>query len=449
MGKDPAYNVGYVQLTGFTGGAGRELQTSVQFLERKAAQRAAQTGRGSGQLDGLVLDLRGNPGGLLQSAVEVSSLLVPPGETLVTARGRAFDTTTYKSAPVQARRSADGDASAAAAVPVSNGPRLAVLVNGATASAAEIVSGAVQDLDSGVIVGDSKTFGKGLIQSIERLPYDTALKYTVGKYYTPSGRCIQGLNYKAGGKSAGAPAPGAAGATNVIGGGDGAAEDARAAKERLRENGDLRFSQTKTADADRAAFKTRNGRTVRDGGGIEPDVTVPAAEISPLEYLLVQQGAVFDFASQYAATHDNAQEIVEACAHARRPGSAGIVTDAVYADFTKFALDREKAGDLVLADRLYSKQLGRLDAAFDDLGYTKASATLKSLKKDITAEVRRDFGKHRQSIGEAIESALYARYVPESLVLRHQLFTDKGALEAVAILEDPARYAKLLAGNKD
>src|SRR6056300_302117 len=134
---------------------------------------------------GLVLDLRSNPGGLLTSAVDVSTLFVPNGSDIVSAKGRGFPETLYRSKtdPI-----------------LSPNTRLAVLVNEQTASAAEIVSGAIQDLDVGVVVGKGRTYGKGLVQNVQDLPYQTALKYTVAKYYTPSGRCIQSTVYEEGGR---------------------------------------------------------------------------------------------------------------------------------------------------------------------------------------------------------------------------------------------------------
>lgn len=171
---------------------------------------------------GLILDLRGNPGGLLTSAVDVSTLLVPNGSDIVMAKGRGFPETLYRSKTE----------------PVLNpSTRLAVLVNEQTASAAEIVTGAVQDLDVGVVVGKGRTFGKGLVQNVQDLPYQTALKYTVAKYYTPSGRCIQSTEYSEGGRG-----------SNVLGASD---EDEKVSKP---------YKSKKVADKDRSVFLTAHGR---------------------------------------------------------------------------------------------------------------------------------------------------------------------------------------------
>ncbi|CAN0482417.1 unnamed protein product, partial [Ectocarpus sp. 8 AP-2014] len=157
--------VGYMQLSGFSMGAAQELQQAYRYLDSAA----------EGGLRGVILDMRGNPGGLLEAAVDVSALFVPDGSRIVSIKGRNFQDVTYGSSQGPVRP---------ASTP------LVVLTNGGTASAAEIVSGAVQDLDAGVIVGvgNGRTYGKGLVQNVAELPYNNALKYTVAKYYTPSGR---------------------------------------------------------------------------------------------------------------------------------------------------------------------------------------------------------------------------------------------------------------------
>ena len=224
---DPKDGIGYIQLSGFASDTGREMRNAIRFLQ----QVSEDASDGSHSLQGLVLDMRGNPGGLLTSAVDVASLLVPKGSDIVSAKGRGFPGVLYRSRvdPV-----------------LDPSTKLAVLVNRGTASAAEIVSGAVQDLDVGIIVGSDRTFGKGLVQNVEELPFGTALKFTVAKYYTPSGRCIQGVNYKEGGG--------------------------------LREE-DGKYTASKIPKKQRAVFYTKNGRVVRDGGGIEADFKVEAPKV--------------------------------------------------------------------------------------------------------------------------------------------------------------------------
>merc|ERR1712038_275169 len=233
LGK-PEDGIGYIQLSGFAANAGNEVRQSIFALQR-AAEEVSDGGNG---LQGLILDLRGNPGGLLTSAVDVSSLLVPKGSEIVSAKGRGFPSVTYRSRvdPI-----------------LDPNTKLAVLINDSTASAAEIVSGAVQDLDVGVIVGSGRTFGKGLVQNVEDLPFNTALKFTVAKYYTPSGRCIQSINYKGGG-----------------------GKDS---------NG--KYEASRVAEKDKSIFYTKNGREVKDGGGISVDYKVDAPKASALEVTLL------------------------------------------------------------------------------------------------------------------------------------------------------------------
>ena len=270
---DPKDGIGYVDLSGFANDAGREVRFAIRALQH-GAEMAARSDNGNGdgsgsslenvdptqlkvmkqcdtvidivfdtynyylmcnvtlshqfpwlslKIQGLILDLRSNPGGLLTSAVDVATLFVPNGSDIVSAKGRGFPESLYRSKTE----------------PVLNpNTRLAVLVNEQTASAAEIVTGAVQDLDVGIVVGKGRTFGKGLVQNVQELPYQTALKYTVAKYYTPSGRCIQSTDYDGGGR-----------------GGDILASDTG--------NGKPRYKSTKVADKDRKVFYTAGGREVK------------------------------------------------------------------------------------------------------------------------------------------------------------------------------------------
>ena len=260
---DPKDAIGYIDLSGFANDAGREVRYAIRVLQHGAEMIAKANGgeihdeEGRVTADsidttklkvrhpclnhsndsimimtplpliwhinkGLILDLRSNPGGLLTSAVDVSTLFVPNGSDIVSAKGRGFPETLYRSKtePI-----------------LNSNTRLAVLVNEQTASAAEIVTGAVQDLDVGVVVGKGRTFGKGLVQNVQDLPYQTALKYTVAKYYTPSGRCIQSTVYEEGGRG-----------SNVLGA---SSEEDTTSKP---------YKSKKVADKDRSVFLTAHGR---------------------------------------------------------------------------------------------------------------------------------------------------------------------------------------------
>ena len=260
---DPKDAIGYIDLSGFANDAGREVRYAIRVLQHGAEMIAKANGgeihdeEGRVTADsidttklkvrhpclnhsndsimimtplpliwhinkGLILDLRSNPGGLLTSAVDVSTLFVPNGSDIVSAKGRGFPETLYRSKtePI-----------------LNSNTRLAVLVNEQTASAAEIVTGAVQDLDVGVVVGKGRTYGKGLVQNVQDLPYQTALKYTVAKYYTPSGRCIQSTVYEEGGRG-----------SNVLGA---SSEEDTTSKP---------YKSKKVADKDRSVFLTAHGR---------------------------------------------------------------------------------------------------------------------------------------------------------------------------------------------
>lgn len=368
--------MGYIQLSGFTSDAGREVRQAIFALQ----QAAEEASNGQNSLKGLVLDLRGNPGGLLTSAVDVSSLLVPKGSEIVSARGRGFPGVTYKSRvdPILDPKT-----------------KLAVLINGQTASAAEIVSGAIQDLDVGVIVGNDRSFGKGLVQNVEELPFNTALKFTVAKYYTPSGRCIQSTNYKEGGK----------------------------------EN-DGKYQASKVADKDKMTFYTKNGREVKDGGGIKVDFKVDAPKASALEVTLIRSGVLTDFASEWSKKHQLTNNFD--------------VDDNTYREFQSFVLQKQKEGDVNL-DALYRGPIEDLKRALKRSGYKGSSKELDQLQASIQREVEKDFDKYKKDIKEDIGNSILSRYLPESMLIKRSIESDKQVLDAVKLLNNDNEFNKLLA----
>ena len=260
--------VGYINLAGFNAEAARDFRSALLMLKYSAQENHVT----EGGLRGLVLDLRSNPGGLLDAAVEIASYLVPNSADIVSARSRGGPEITYRSVSEPL---------------LPKDTKLIILVNGGSASASEIVAGAVQDLDAGVIMGQSKTYGKGLVQKILPLSYDSALKYTVAKYFTPSGRCIQAVAYSGGRE---VPTDGTSAAAS--GGEETAAEAEAEAK------------GSPIADKDRRLFYTANGRPVLDGGGITPDEIVPPNQLAPSEALFLGQGLYSEFVSKYIQTHD-------------------------------------------------------------------------------------------------------------------------------------------------
>jgi carboxyl-terminal processing protease len=267
---------------------------------------------------------------------------------------------------------------------------IAVLVNGQSASASEVVAGAVQDLDVGIVVG-TRSYGKGLVQQLLSLPFQTALKYTSGRYFTPSGRCIQALSY-------------------------------------ADKDGDGAYEARAVPDADRKEFLTRRGRIVRDGGGIEPDV-ISTHRSSFLEAALASQNMFFHFASRYAADRHLA---------ALPPNFA--VDDALYRDFVRFAA----ASDFKYESR-FDEAFSSLDDMFSEVGYDAARSKVDALRAATLAEMRADFTRHETSIRAQVESAVRFRLQPESARLTAELAHDDQLADAVRLLRSPAEYRGLLA----
>ena len=375
---DPKDRIGYISLTGFAANAGQEVRQAILALERAAE---AHSPDGTGTLEGLVLDLRGNPGGLLTSAVDVASLLLPKDSDIVSARGRGFPGVTYRSRvdPI-----------------LEPNTKLAVLVNRGTASAAEIVSGAVQDLDVGVIVGNDRTFGKGLVQNVEDLPFNTALKFTVAKYYTPSGRCIQGVNYSEGEDS-------------VNGG---------------------RFKSSKVAERDRQNFYTKAGRIVKDGGGVEADYKVESPKASALEVTLLRSDVMGEFAAQWSRNNQLTNNFE--------------VSDKMYREFQDFVEKKRQTGDIKL-ESIYLTPLQELKRALKESGYKGSEREVESLKANIVREIKNDFDKYKDDIKEDISNSILARYLPESMILERGLKTDKQVFAAVKLIQNDKNFNKLLA----
>lgn len=300
-------DIGFIQLTEFTNEAGKEVKNALVTLKEKGAKQ-------------VILDLRGNPGGLLNEAVNICNLFIPKGKKVVDTKGKIEEfNQTYetKQAPM------DVD------IPV------AVLINRSSASASEIVAGTLQDYDRAVVVGE-KSFGKGLVQVSKPLPYNAMVKYTTAKYYTASGRCIQVLDYshrRADG-SAG-PAP----------------------------------------DSLKQAFKTKNGRTVFDGGGIDPDIKVEAREMASITTALVANGFIFDFATQYAYQHKTIAE-----------PKVFSLTDADYTEFVNWI----KGKKLTYASELDTQLQQLEDMAKREKYLHDLKPTLEQLRQRVRESRKQD-----------------------------------------------------------
>lgn len=421
---DPSDGVGYINLSGFNAGAGKDFGTALLLLRMNAPH----------DLKALVLDLRGNPGGLLEAAVEVSSYLLPAHSDVVSSKGRDGLQMVYRSV-IDPIRPPD--------------MRLAVLVNSGSASASEIVAGAIQDTDSGVIVGPSKTFGKGLVQKIVPLPYDSALKYTVAKYYTPSGRCIQAIKYNGGRLDS--PSKSAGGA-------------------------ELSESE-QVSDEDRKVFYTSRGRAVRDGGGIEPDLTVSDLRAGPAESVLLNKGVFFDFVSDYVRTHDVLTDLKSAAAsdqlavqESGRPFSSastymvltppkqGKISGSLFEDFKHYVMSRVTSGALSVDDA-FSTQMNELKASLSKAGLQGAADNVEGVRGRIRESVLRDLDLHRTEITNDMELSLLSRELPDRLLLQTNVVRDSQVKAAADLLKDKPKYLALLGednsnvspglGNKD
>lgn len=358
--------VGYISLAGFTQDAGKEVRQALIQMKKDAPG-----------LKGIILDLRGNPGGRLDESVKVSNVFLPQREVIVETRGRSANTSrTHK----------------ATQAPVDTELPLVVLVNNRSASASEIVAGAIQDLDRGVIMGQ-RSFGKGLVQNIRPLSYNTQLKITTAKYYTPSGRCIQAINYA----------------------------------ERNEDGGVSRIP-----DSLMTAFQTRGGRTVFDGGGIAPDVAVEPRTLHPSSQALVDQGLIFDFSTQFVN---------------RTPSISGPrsfqISQELYQEFMNFVRERtfsyETRADL---------ELDKLRKIVDAESYTASLAEgLTALEQELDQQKELDLNKHQEEISILLKSEIVKRYFYQQGLTQANFDHDGEILRGIQLLTEGEGYRELLEGE--
>lgn len=353
-------NIGYLKLTSFTSNAGKEVQEAVIDLKREGATS-------------IVLDLRNNGGGLLHEAINIVNVFVPRGETIVITKGKFIeDNRTYKTlnSPVDI------------AIP------LIVLINGNSASASEIVSGALQDLDRAVLVGRN-SFGKGLVQTTKRLTYNTSMKITTAKYYIPSGRLIQRLDYG-----------------NKING-----------------------KAIAVADSVKKAFTTRNGRAVTDGEGIQPDQNIALPDFSKLAQSLVQNNLIFTYANKYRSEHLTAAEPLKFD-----------VDDSLYLDFTQFLSDKEYTYTTRTENDL--EQLEK--QAKDDNYYSLLKLELDKLKEALESTKKADLTNQKAEIKELLEFEIIKRYYFERGKVEIAFDDDKDWAKVTEILENRKMYTDIL-----
>lgn len=360
-------NVGYIKLDEFTQEAGKNVR---EAFKRLKAQNP--------DMKGVIIDLRGNGGGLMAEAVDIVNIFVKKGELVVETKGKVASKNI---------RSYTRNAPEDTEIPV------AVLIDGYSASASEIVSGSLQDFDRAVILG-TRSYGKGLVQNILPMAYNTQMKVTVSKYYIPSGRCIQAIDYS-----------------------------------HRDENG----RAIRVPDSLKTAFKTRNGRTVYDGFGIEPDVEVEPEYISQLSITLVQKFLIFNYVNKFVKEHATIA-----------PASEFEVDDVIYNDFVKWLKDKDYS--YTTATERMLKDLR--DMAKEESYYEALSKELDKLEEQLKKDKADDLTKFKGEISELLKREILCRYYYQKGRVEGALKNDKEVRKAVEILNDQKTYNELLTKKK-
>ncbi len=356
---------GYIRFTNFTQNCYQDVRNALIDLRKNNPKQ-------------MILDLRGNPGGLLTEAVEIVNLFVGPGNEVVSTKGKVkqFDEVFKTTKPA-----------------VDENIPLAVIISRSSASASEIVAGAIQDLDRGIITGQ-RSYGKGLVQITRPLSYNNQLKITTAKYYIPSGRCIQALDFSH---------PNEDGSVGII------------------------------PDSLISEFKTKNGRIVRDGGGITPDVTIIPESMSQIAAELYLRNHIFDFATSYYWNHPGVKSPAEFS-----------FTDADYTDFRDFLVNRNFSYKTVTEESL--NQL--IENAKNEKYYDLHKDLFHKLEKDLDHSLDHDLATFRNEISELIENEIISRYFYEEGAIASSLHKDEQILKTLEILYDGDNYNAILKGRK-
>lgn len=346
--------IAYVSLTTFTADAGTNIAKALRELKNE-----------NPNIKGIILDLRDNGGGLLREAVAICNLFVKRGEEVVTTKGKdkskdqSFKTMT---------------------TPLDLETPLAVLINKRSASASEIVSGVIQDLDRGVLIGQ-RSYGKGLVQNYFEIGYNNRLKVTTSKYYIPSGRCIQGVEY-ANGEPVDIP------------------------------------------DSKRSVFKTRNGRPVLDGGGVTPDVRIEEPKLSPLTKALLEKKIIFDYVNDYILKNDSIKNVKDV----KFTQYENFIAFTKMKNFS-FQLDGEKELEI------FKEKLAAEASLLDEV--TSIEKKIQDLKSQY-------FLRYKDEIILEIEKELVLRYLFQKGLIQYRLDKDPEIKEAISLLKDESRYKKIL-----
>jgi len=357
-------SIGYIHLNQFTNKAAGEIKAALKELKAQNAKS-------------IVLDLRGNPGGLLDQAIEIVNLFVNKGESIVSTKGKVSKwDKSYKAnkTPIDAE------------IPI------AVLVNRGSASASEIVSGAIQDLDRGVVIGN-RTFGKGLVQTTRNLTYNAKLKVTTAKYYIPSGRCIQALDYS-------------------------------------NRNDD--GSVGKIADSLMTEYHTKNGRSVYDGGGILPDIKIDSELYSSLTINLIRNFMIFDYATLYA----NSKESIPSAKEFK-------LSDEEFENFTKYIKENEfkyKSESTEILDALKK-------SAKEEKYFEISNEEFAALEAKLAPNLDRDLKRFKDEISDLLAHEIVKRFHYQKGGIEFSLREDKTLNKAIEVLENTNEYAGILDGS--
>ncbi len=356
-------NIGYIRLDEFTQNAAKNVREAFKRLKRD-----------NPGLKGVILDLRGNGGGLMGEAVDIVNIWVPQNELVVETKGKVAS----KNIKSRTRMPAED-----VDIPV------AVLINGQSASASEIVSGSLQDLDRAVIIGE-RSYGKGLVQNILPMPYNSQMKVTVSKYFIPSGRCIQAIDYK-----------------------------------HRDENG----RAIKVPDSLKTAFSTRHGRTVYDGFGIEPDIEVEHPTSSLLSVALYNRFHFFNYALKFHREHDTIPSPKDF-----------VITEEIYQDFINYLSD--KTYDYTTYTENILSDLRKVAEEEDYMDNLKQQ--IDQLEKTYKEAKKDDLMRHRDEVSQLLKDAILVHYYYRKGCIEGALSDDPDVKKAVEILSSTAEYNRIL-----
>ena len=358
-------SIGYIRLTNFTSDAGKDVKEALLNLKKLNAR-------------GIILDLRNNPGGFLIEAVNVSNLFLSKNQLVVFTKGKVNDS-------FKKYYTTDN--------PVDTLLPLVILTNRGSASASEIVTGAMQDLDRAVIIGQ-RTFGKGLVQQTRPLSYNTQLKVTIAKYYIPSGRCIQALDYS-----------------------------------HRNEDGSVGY----IPDSLISEFKTKSGRKVYNGGGVQPDIKINPDNLSNLAINLFSKNYIFDYATIYAQKHDTISKPLKFR-----------ISDSIYNDFINYLENK----DFEYKTKTEESLNKLIEIAKKEKYYSIAEDEIKHLKEKLAHDKYKDMQTFRKEISNMLIDEIVTRYYYQKGKIQASLVDDPDIDKAISILSDKKEYRAILSGKE-